>query len=453
MFGLNINNFRGFEDTTINISKINILIGENSGGKSSFIKLLLLLKQSMGGQIKDKKIKLKGNWIDLGTFDNFINHNSSDKSFTISLSTDEEYIKYFIDSMLGKEEKIDDFTDKCAFFLGEPTILTFSFTKDDNEIFTNYIEIYNKKIGKLKIIITEKNGDFFSSIEDIQGQLNFIDIENKEHIISDEKLTVVGFMLLASPDPIIAYDEKYNTNLFNQLAFLLLSQNYFISILHKIKYINPVKFQPTRILLTRDSTQNRNINDYETLIDVLSSLSNTKDDASIEILQKFNKAIQELGIANEIKLESTSSVSELKVRISGIWNSIIDVGYGVGLQIPIILQAIISQVENKGDILIIEQPEIHLHPALHSKFMDILVKYSGNTKLIIETHSEHIIRKLQLLVKQRIVHNQDVNVYYFKNEKGIFNITNHQLLENGQLHPIFPKGFYDNTYSLSKELY
>ena len=43
MLNLTIDNFRGFKDSEIDISKTNILIGENSGGKSSFIKLLLLI--------------------------------------------------------------------------------------------------------------------------------------------------------------------------------------------------------------------------------------------------------------------------------------------------------------------------------------------------------------------------------------------------------------------------
>lgn len=60
MLNLSINNFRGFIESKINISKTNILIGENSGGKSSFIKLLLLLKQSMETPSKDKKITLEG---------------------------------------------------------------------------------------------------------------------------------------------------------------------------------------------------------------------------------------------------------------------------------------------------------------------------------------------------------------------------------------------------------
>lgn len=456
MLNLSINNFRGFIESKINISKTNILIGENSGGKSSFIKLLLLLKQSMETPSKDKKITLEGHLLDLGNFDKFINHSSTEKEFTVSVTTDEYYSDYTSEYTLSNNESIDDFKSKYSYILEKQTTLNFYFTKNENEIFSNYITIIHPNIGELKInFIDEMLNREFSDIENLRGEvvLNHI---TKGIIKINVTLTVYGFMLLVHPEPIIKYGEDNNdNNLFNEFAFLLLSQNYFGSMLKSIKYINPIKFEPTRILLKRDSTKTKNIQNYETLINVLASLKESSDPISIEILEKFNSAIHEIGIAEEVFLETNSTipVSELKVKTGGIWNSIVDVGYGVGLQIPIILQTIICFVQKSHDILIIEQPEIHLHPALHAKFIEVLIKYAGNTKFIIETHSEHIIRKLQVLSKKELIDKNQINIYYFKNTNGIFNISTHEIIESGQLEPSFPKGFYDNSYTLSKSLY
>lgn len=460
MFNLNIDNFRAFENASIDISKINILIGENSGGKSSFIKLLLLLKQSLESPIKNRKIILDGHLLDLGNFDSFINHNSKDKQFSISLTTDLEYIDFFLNAMTPKDATKTEYAEECASFLSEPTTLTFVFKKEENEIFTNNIKIYNKNIGTLTLNITEKKNTDFSNIENVDGEV-ILNHVTKEKITIQDKFSVVGFMLFVTPDPIEDYGIELNdSNLYNEFAFLLFSQNYLAVILNCIKYINPIKFQPTRILLKRDSSSNKNIRDYESLINVLSSLKDSQDEDSNKILEEFNNAIQELGIADEVKLQTNSDipVTELKVKVAGVWNSIVDVGYGVGLQIPIILQAIISHIGNSKhnviqDILIIEQPEIHLHPALHARFIEVLIKYSGNTTLIIETHSEHIIRKLQVLTKNRITDSKGIHVYYFKNNTGVFQISKHEIMQDGKLEPVFPKGFYDNSYLLSKELY
>lgn len=457
MFNLNVDNFRAFNNASIDISDINILIGENSGGKSSFIKLLLLLKQSLESPIKNRKIVLDGHLLDLGNFDSFINHNSKEKEFSISLKTDVEYKEYFLRGILPEDKTMDNFAKECKSFLSEPTVLTFVFRKDDNEIFTNNINIYNKNIGKLTINITDKKDTDFTDLENVQGEV-ILEHINKGTITIEDKFTVIGFLLLVGSEPIIEYANKHKDNsLYNEFAFLLFSQNYLISILNRIKYINPIKFQPTRILLKRDYSSIRDIRDYETLINVLSSLKDSHDENSTKILEDFNNAIKELGIAEKVELETNSSipVSELKVMVAGRWNSIVDVGYGVGLQIPIILQAIISSNKNSimKDILIIEQPEIHLHPALHAKFIEVLIKYSCNIKLIIETHSEHIIRKLQVLAKKKDIDNNGIKVYYFKNNNGTFQISRHKILHEGQLEPIFPSGFYDNSYLLAKELY
>lgn len=230
MFNISINNFRGFKEKKIGISNVNILIGENSGGKSSFIKLLLLLKQSMESPNKNKKIMLDGHLLDLGNFDSFINHNSDDKTFSVSITTGDEYIDFFIEGMTDADKSADDFKEECKNYLTEPTVLTFTFDKDDNEIFTNNIKIFNKAIGTLTFNITDKLHKDFSDMEDINGEVILEHIKYNKIVIKD-KLSVVGFMLWVTPDPIIKYDEENKTNLFNEFAFLLFSQNYLAMIL------------------------------------------------------------------------------------------------------------------------------------------------------------------------------------------------------------------------------
>jgi predicted ATPase len=456
MFNLTINNFRAYKNTSFNISKTNILIGENSGGKTSLIKLLLLLKQSMETPNKDKKINVNGHLLDLGNFDSFINKNSDEKFFSVDFEIDsEEYINFYIPFVQDGEESTEQFVQKCDSFIHDSVKLSFVFKKEDNEFFTNNITISSENIGSISFEVSLEDDNHFSLLADVKANLH---INHKRHgkIVIPNKLQIYGFMLLVEPQNIIEYSEENNLHHFlEEMAFLLVSQNFIASILRNIHYINPIKFHPARILLKRDNSFNGKITDFESLVNALSSLKEAHNKESKNILKKFNLAVKELGIADEIKLETNSTipVSELKVKKAGTWNSIVDVGYGVGLQVPILLQAIICANSKSNHTLIIEQPEIHLHPFLHAKFIDILIKFSGDTKLIIETHSEHIIRKLQVLAKNSIINIEQTNIYYFKNDSGIFEITKHKIIESGQLEPTFPKGFYDNSYNLSKELY
>lgn len=127
----------------------------------------------------------------------------------------------------------------------------------------------------------------------------------------------------------------------------------------------------------------------------------------------------------------------------------------MSLQIPILFQALLSEhYTKKGQTILIEQPEVHLHPSLQAKFIDTLLSIGSKNNYFIETHSEHIIRKLQVLIKNKKygLNPEDVNIYYFKRSSSKFEITKHEILDNGKLTPVFPDGFFDTSYSLVKEL-
>ena len=174
MFDLKINNFRAFKNTCLNIAKNNILIGENSGGKTSLIKLLLLLKQSMEAPNKDKKINVNGHILDLGNFDTFINKSSVEKSFQVTFDIDsEDYLNFYISYVKEEDEQLNDFVKKCDKFISDNVELTFHFSKEDNAFFTNNITISSNNIGSIDFNIKSKE-NHFSTIADI---FPFIEIE------------------------------------------------------------------------------------------------------------------------------------------------------------------------------------------------------------------------------------------------------------------------------------
>ena len=107
-----------------------------------------------------------------------------------------------------------------------------------------------------------------------------------------------------------------------------------------------------------------------------------------------------------------------------------------------------------GNTFLIEQPEVHLHPRLQAKFIDTLLGMGKNNSYVIETHSEHIVRMLQVLVKEKKhkIKPDDVKIYYFTRDSKEFKIETFSILENGHLDKVFPSGFFDNSYNLTKSL-
>jgi AAA15 family ATPase/GTPase len=107
--------------------------------------------------------------------------------------------------------------------------------------------------------------------------------------------------------------------------------------------------------------------------------------------------------------------------------------------------------------LLIEQPELHLHPKLQSDlakiFADTVSIAAENASLLIETHSEHLIRKLQVLIAKGELAREKVGVWYFKKVNGVTNVEKMELDENGLFKKDWPDGFFDDSIELTMELF
>jgi len=104
--------------------------------------------------------------------------------------------------------------------------------------------------------------------------------------------------------------------------------------------------------------------------------------------------------------------------------------------------------------LLIEQPELHLHPKLQSKLAELFsetIKDSDNN-MFIETHSEHLIRKIQVLIANDELDRDKVSVMYFDNNEGSTKIKKMEIEENGFFKVPWPYGFFDDSANLSWEL-
>ena len=96
-----------------------------------------------------------------------------------------------------------------------------------------------------------------------------------------------------------------------------------------------------------------------------------------------------------------------------------DVGMGVSQVLPTLVQAFYSP---PGSVVWMEQPEIHLHPLAQANLADAFISavqsYENGlprgTQLIVETHSEHFLTRLQRRVAERIIDADDVAVYFVR---------------------------------------
>ena len=150
-----------------------------------------------------------------------------------------------------------------------------------------------------------------------------------------------------------------------------------------------------------------------------------------------------LGIKFEMQ---TEKISQTKVRVVYKSNDLPNLspqqlGVGVSYLVKILIMCLRAK---EGDLLMIENPELHLHPAAQARLGEFFTYIANaNIQVLIETHCEHLINKLQYQIyKNKFGHDKAV-VYYKGGITTAFNEI--QFTEGGKYKTPFPEGFFDAT--------
>ena len=171
----------------------------------------------------------------------------------------------------------------------------------------------------------------------------------------------------------------------------------------------------------------------------------------------LNKWLVNFGIGENLLVKRIQgNASEPKIKRGKILIELADLGFGFTQLLTIILLVIFKSVGTKGwykkSILIIEEPETNIHPNLQSLlasfFADVVKSFNFN--LILETHSEYMIRKFQYLVSKKEVEQKDLNLYYLQGPaKEPYKI---EIQDDGSLSKNFGPGFFDEAINWKFEL-
>ena len=130
---------------------------------------------------------------------------------------------------------------------------------------------------------------------------------------------------------------------------------------------------------------------------------------------------------------------------TGVSVSPLDVGVGVGQVLPIVTQLLLA----RSQILLFEQPELHLHPRLQAELGSLFAKAIHDpyqNQLVIETHSEYIVYRLQKLIKLGQLRPEDVSVVYVFKDEGGSHCVRLRLDEDGDFLDAWPGGFFDTGF-------
>jgi predicted ATPase len=153
-------------------------------------------------------------------------------------------------------------------------------------------------------------------------------------------------------------------------------------------------------------------------------------------------------IAEKISTEDLGKLGhDMRIvdSVSGVAVDLTHVGVGVSQVLPILVMCLLAR---EGSTIILEQPELHLHPSVQSKLADFFLSLALSGKqCILETHSEYIVNRLRLRAATAFEDSISslLRLYFVEKAKGASVYRDVSINKFGAI-PEWPKGFFDQTH-------
>jgi predicted ATPase len=166
----------------------------------------------------------------------------------------------------------------------------------------------------------------------------------------------------------------------------------------------------------------------------------------VSLNQAVNLWLEFFGLARGAKTTDNGRLGiglRLKLLNGGNEVDLTSVGVGVSQVLPVIVSCLVAR---KGTVLLLEQPELHLHPKLQMDLADFLIACcKSGRQIIVETHSEHIVSR----IRRRIAESTDseledlVGILFAEQRNGVTEYRSPSINKFGGLGSDWPDGFLD----------
>lgn len=427
-----LKNFKCFENTDrIKLSPITILVGPNNSGKSSVISALNILSLTSSSEDKNIYLKLLSKEYDYGTFKDISFNHSEDNIIEFSLIAPLPRKKKFID--------IEDFIEGRKVKL----ILRYGYLKQRKEIYLESLSLH------------DNIGEFFNLIEDRYSK-------RINTVIRDTPSKINRKISSSCYKRGLVYGWRFNYEIYKvlddditkKMRIISWILDNFIECLTNIYHLGPLRMPPSRSYLFAGELTDRIGGTGERALLNYATLSRRRALEEVENIQKVNQALYKLGFLSKFEYRKVGERHYeywTKHPESSFWANLADSGFGASQVLPVLILLFTCK---QNSIIMIEQPELHLHPAAQAELGSVFVDASINRKIktIIETHSETLILRLQTEVAKGNLRPKDITVYYVEPKESIHEFIELPLESNGKFINEWPRGFFEEGYLESIKL-
>ena len=390
---LELMTFKCFERLRLPLGPLTLLSGTNASGKSSVMQSLVLLHQSFLEDANSFRISLNGDMIKLGTVTDVVDQVTGKNSILLGLADEEGSVQW---SFSGDRTDMSMKLEKLVVD-GIETVLDSAFQESDYGPMTRFNSYGNARnvvgaIERLNFIAAER-----------EGPREFYPLKDMYALMRLRPLDVVS-------DP-YANEQLFSTRIGsrgeNAISILYWRRDEPIADALRIPGIVPTLMHQVGARM-------------DTFFPGCS--------VNVQPVQQANRQ------ANAVTLGIRMSEATEYLRP-------IHCGFGITQVLPIVISAL-SIPQN--DLLLIENPEAHLHPAGQALMGQFLAEMANfGIQVIVETHSDHVLNGIRRAVKSGIIPSEKVVLHFFRARTPDSPQVLSPVIDNSGNVDVWPEGFFD----------
>jgi energy-coupling factor transporter ATP-binding protein EcfA2 len=387
---IDLRNVRSFcSPQSVPLLPLTLLVGENSTGKTTFLSMLAHLHQTEFPSIRpDFNIPP----FDLGTYDSIATFKGGSYGRAVSFSIG------FVETVKNTERSV---TATYESHKGQPQLKHLEAASESGEVFIDL----NKESYASHVVVKSKTG------QSAEFDLDLKRLSTPEPELPLNYLLHLGLMQFGQ--------KKSGTG---ATTFPL---NEFIPLVQLVRgasgpvsSLAPVRTKPRR---TYDEFSDEFDPEGDHIPVLLSRLS--QEDAEPDS-KRLLEALNEFGAMSALYRRigvkhfgrKPSDPFQIQVTVAGPPSNLSDVGYGVSQALPIVVQSVLAA---RDGLLLLQQPEVHLHPrgqaALGSLFAKLVTK--EKKQLVVETHSDYLLDRIRFEVAQGNLKAESVQILFFEKQE------------------------------------
>jgi predicted ATPase len=432
-------NFKSWRKLDIPLAPLTALFGANSSGKSSIIQFLLLLKQTKDSPDRSLALDFGGedSPADLGSFRD-----------AVYMHDEDSVISWRLSWQLQQELKIADPSGKRseALLSGNNIGIASSARLRNKNVAGDFLE-YDFSNARF-VLKRERDRPGFQLEARSAGGFRFI-------------RTLGRKWDLPGPTKSYAFPDQARTY-FQNSQFLSEFETAYVRQMDSILHLGPLRDFPKRQYIWAGSSPVDVGRRGERTVDAILAATARNEQRNLRAkarLKPFQEMIawwlKEIGLINSFKVTEIASGAGLyratvKRDAQSPETPITDVGFGVSQILPAL---VLLYYAPAGSTIILEQPEIHLHPAVQSALADVIITAikSRGLQVILESHSEHLLQRLLRRVAEGehspypAIDTSDIKLFFCESRQGVSRIDELKVNLFGTIEN-WPQDFFGDQF-------